>query len=215
MTVLSQGQEWTVADGDGVALTRVRMGIGWDKDPTAGAIASGRADIDLDATAMQFAEGQLFDIAFYNNLATRDGSVVHQGDNQTGSGGGDDETIHVDLGRVYGKVDTIVFLVSSYQGHDLTWVNNAYCRLLDDEDGVELARYTLTAGSSQTGMVMAKLVREGAGWKLVTVGEGVAVSVPTEAVDKVAASPEPFVGRARFRRGTMSRDPRVGQGVAS
>ncbi len=185
MTVLSQGQEWTVADGDGVALTRVRMGIGWDKDPTAGAIASGRADIDLDATAMQFAEGQLFDIAFYNNLATRDGSVVHQGDNQTGSGGGDDETIHVDLGRVYGKVDTIVFLVSSYQGHDLTWVNNAYCRLLDDEDGVELARYTLTAGSSQTGMVMAKLVREGAGWKLVTVGEGVAVSVPTEAVDKV------------------------------
>ena len=88
MTVLSQGQEWTVADGDGVALTRVRMGIGWDKDPTAGAIASGRADINLDATAMQFAEGQLFDIAFYNNLATRDGSVVpHQGDNQTGGGG--------------------------------------------------------------------------------------------------------------------------------
>jgi len=133
---------------------------------------------------MQFADGQLFDIAFYNNLATRDGSVVHQGDNQTGSGGGDDETLHVDLGRVYAKVDTIVFLVSSYQGHDLTWVNNAYCRLLDEDD-VELARYTLTGGSSQTGMVMAKLVREGAGWKLVTVGEGVAVSVPTEAVDKV------------------------------
>jgi stress response protein SCP2 len=185
VTVLSQGQEWTVADGDGLALTRVRMGIGWDKDPTAGAIASGRADIDLDATAMQFAEGQLFDIAFYNNLATRDGSVVHQGDNQTGSGGGDDETIHIDLGRVYGKVDTIVFLVSSYQGHDLTWVNNAYCRLLDDQD-VELARYTLTGGSSQTGMVMAKLVRESGGWKLVTVGEGVAVTVPTEAVAKIA-----------------------------
>ncbi len=188
MTVLSQGQEWTVADGDGLALTRVRMGIGWDKDPTAGAIASGRADIDLDATAMQFAEGQLFDIAFYNNLSTRDGSVVHQGDNQTGSGGGDDEAIHVDLARVYAKVDTIVFLVSSYQRHDLTWVNNAYCRLLDD-DGVELARYTLTAGSSQTGMVMAKLVREAhggqSGWKLVTVGEGVAVSVPTEAIEKV------------------------------
>lgn len=184
MTVLSQGQEWTVADGEGRALTRVRMGIGWDKDPTAGAIASGRADIDLDATAMQFSDGQLFDIAFYNNLATRDGSVVHQGDNQTGSGAGDDEVVRVDLGRVYDKVDTIVFLVSSYQGHDLTWVDNAYCRLLDEE-GVELARYTLTGGSSQTGMVMAKLVRAGDGWTLVAIGEGVAVTVPTEGVEKV------------------------------
>jgi tellurium resistance protein TerZ len=184
VTVLTAGQEWTVADGDGRALTRVRMGIGWDKDPTAGAIASGRADIDLDATAIEFADGQLFDITFYNNLSTRDGSVVHQGDNQTGSGAGDDETVHVDLGRVYAKVDTILFLVSSYQGHDLTWVNNAYCRLLDEED-VELARFTLTGGTSQTGMVMAKLVRAGDGWSLVAIGEGVAVTVPTEAIAKV------------------------------
>ncbi len=184
MTVLTQGQEWSVAGADGRALTRVRMGIGWDKDPTAGAIASGRADIDLDATALQVADGQLFDIAFYNNLATRDGSVVHQGDNQTGRGEGDDETIVVDLSRVYAKVDTILFVVSSYQGHDLTWVDHAYCRLTDDED-VELARYTLTGGSSQTGMVLAKLVREGAGWKLVAIGEGVAVTVPTEAIAKL------------------------------
>ncbi len=64
-------------------------------------------------------------------------------------------------------------------------MNNAYCRLLDD-DGVELARYTLSGGTSQTGMVMAKLVRSGDGWKLVTVGEGVAVTVPTESIPKIA-----------------------------
>jgi tellurium resistance protein TerZ len=85
---------------------------------------------------------------------------------------------------VYAKVATILFLVSSYQGHDLTWVNNAYCRLLDEED-VELARFTLTGGTSQTGMVMAKLVRAGGGWSLVAIGEGVAVTVPTEAIAKV------------------------------
>jgi tellurium resistance protein TerZ len=184
VTVLTQGQEWTVASADGRALARVRMGVGWDKDPTAGAIASGRADIDLDATAVQFAGGQLFDIAFYNNLATRDGSVVHEGDNQTGSGEGDDETIAVDLDRVYDRVDTILFLVSSYQGHDLTWVNHAYCRLSDDE-GLELARYSLTGGSSQTGMVMAKLTRAGDGWTMTAIGEGVAVTVPTEAIAKL------------------------------
>ena len=178
MTQLSAGETYDIV------ATRVRMGIGWDKDPTAGAIASGRADIDLDATAIEFADGQLFDIAFYNNLSTRDGSVTHQGDNQTGSGAGDDESLLVDLARVHAPVDTILFLVSSYQGHDLTWVNNAYCRLLDEED-VELARFTLTGGTSQTGMVMAKLVRAGDGWSLVAIGEGVAVTVPTEAIAKV------------------------------
>ncbi len=184
MTMLTQGQEWALAAPDGQTLTAVRMGIGWDKDPTAGAIASGRADIDLDATAVQFAGGELFDIAFYNNLATRDASVVHQGDNQTGSGEGDDEVIAVDLARVYGRVDRIVFLVSSYQGHDLTWVDQAYCRLTDLE-GLELARFTLTGGSSQTGMVMAVLVRTQDGWSLRAVGEGVAVTVPTQAIDKL------------------------------
>jgi tellurium resistance protein TerZ len=184
MTVLTQGQEWAVADESGAHLTKVRMGIGWDKDRTAGAIASGRADIDLDATAVQFAGGQLFDIAFYNNLATRDGSVVHQGDNQTGSGEGDDETIAVDLSRVYARVDTILFLVSSYQGHDLTWVNHAYCRLTGD-DGVELARYTLTGGSSQTGLVLAKLSRSADGWTMTAIGDGVPVTVPTDAIPKL------------------------------
>jgi len=184
VTVLTQGQEWAVVGSDGQRLAKLRMGVGWDKDPTAGAIASGRADVDLDATAVQFAGGELFDIAFYNNLATRDGSVVHQGDNLTGSGEGDDEVIAIDLDRVYGRVDRIVFLVSSYHGHDLTWVDRAYCRLADEDD-VELARYTLTGGSSQTGLVLAVLDRGPTGWTLRTIGEGVAVSVPTQAIDKL------------------------------
>jgi stress response protein SCP2 len=185
VTQLSQGQEWQVAGADGRPLTRVRMGVGWDKEPTAGAIGTGAPDIDLDATAVQFSAGQLFDLAFYNNLRTRDGSVVHLGDNQTGRGEGDDETITVDLGAVYGKVDSIVFLVSSYQGHTLEWVNRAYCRLTDDED-VELARFWLTGGVPDTGLVLAKLVRDGEGWKLVTIGEGVAVTVPTEKLNLIA-----------------------------
>ena len=90
MTQLSQGQEWEVADAEGRRLSRVRMGVGWDKARTAGAIGTGAPDIDLDATAVQFSGGQLFDVAFYNNLRTRDGSVEHLGDNQTGRGEGDE-----------------------------------------------------------------------------------------------------------------------------
>ncbi len=182
MIELSRGQEMALQTADGQPLTRLQMGLGWDKEPGAGFIGSGRADVDLDATAVQFAGTQLFDIAFYNHLETRDGSVVHLGDNISGRGEGDDERLTVDLGKVYPRVDTILFLVSSYQGHTLDWIDNAYCRLVDDQE-VELARLTLTEGVPRTGLVMAKLFRDGEHWRLRAIGEGVAVTVPTESID--------------------------------
>lgn len=182
---LTRGQEMALATDDGRPLTRLRMGVGWDKRAGAGFIGSGAADVDLDGTAIQFAGGRLFDIAFYNHLATRDGSVVHLGDNISGRGEGDDEQLTVDLERVYAKVDTILFLVSSYQGHTLEWVDNAYCRLVDEDD-VELARLTLTDGTPRTGLVLAKVFRDAEGWRLRAVGEGVAVTVPTESLDRLA-----------------------------
>ena len=185
MIELEKAQEVPLVAADGRRLTRVRMGLGWDKNPTAGAIGTGAPDIDLDATAVQFAGGQLFDLAFYNNLATRDGSVVHQGDNKTGSGSGDDEVVSIDLDKVYTRVDTILFLVSSYHGHSLEWVANAYCRLVDDTDDTEVARFTLTLGVPETGIVMAKLVRAEDGWAMHTIGQGIAISVPTRSVDKL------------------------------
>ncbi len=133
MIELTKGQEMALETAEGQPLTRLRMGLGWDKEPGAGFIVTGLPDVDLDATAVQFAGTQLFDIAFYNNLETRDGSVVHLGDNITGRGEGDDEQLTVDLGQVYPRVDTILFLVSSYQGHTLDWIDNAYCRLVDDQ----------------------------------------------------------------------------------
>jgi len=179
---LTRGQELALTSDDGAPLTRVQLGVGWDKVPTAGFIGSGAPDIDLDASAVQFADGQLFDLAFYNHLETRDGSVVHLGDNTTGRGEGDDEVLTVDLGKVYGKVDTIVLFVSSYQGHTLEWIANAYCRLVDEQD-VELARLRLTGGVPETGLVLAKLFRDGDGWRLRAIGEGIAVKVPTESVE--------------------------------
>jgi tellurium resistance protein TerZ len=178
---LTRGQEMALATDDGRPLTRLTMGLGWDKERGAGFIGTGAPDVDLDASAVQFAGGQLFDLAFYNNLQTRDGSVVHLGDNISGRGEGDDERLKVDLSKVYAKVDTILFLVSSYQGHTLEWVDNAYCRLVDDD--VELARFTLTDRTPRTGLVMAKLFREDEHWRLRAIGEGVAVTVVTKSLD--------------------------------
>ena len=106
----------------------------------------------------------------------------------TGKGEGDDEVITVDLGRVYPRVDTILFMVSSYQGHSLEFIRNAYCRLVD-HDGTELARFTLTLGVRETGLVMAKLFRDGPVWKLRPIGTGIALKTPTDSIEALV----PFV----------------------
>ena len=182
MIEMTRGQELALVAEDGQPLTRLQVGLGWDKERTAGFIGTGAPEIDLDASAVEFADGQLFDLAFFNNLETRDGSVVHLGDNLTGRGEGDDEVLTVDLTRVYGRVDAIVFLVTSYQGHSLEWTNNAYCRFADGS-GLEVARFTLTGGVPETGLAMAKLMRDGDRWTLQAIGTGIAVTVPTESVE--------------------------------
>ncbi len=182
MIELTRGQEMALTTPDGRPLTRVTMGLGWDKAPGAGFVGTGAPDVDLDASAVEFAGRQLFDLAFYNNLQTRDGALTHLGDNLTGRGEGDDERLTVDLDRVHPRVDTIVFLVSSYQGHTLEWVDNASCRVVGDDD-LELARFTLTGGVPRTGLVMAKLVRDDEHWRIHAIGRGIALTVPTESVE--------------------------------
>jgi stress response protein SCP2 len=181
---LTRGQEIALETAEGQPLTRLQMGVGWDREPGAGYIGSSRVDVDLDATAVQFTGTDLFDIAFYNHLETRDGSVVHLGDNISGRGEGDDERLTVDLAKVHPPVDSILLLVSSYHGQSLEWIRNAYCRLLDEHD-TELARLTLTEGVPRTGLVLARLYREGEGWRLEAIGQGVAITVPTESIDQL------------------------------
>ncbi len=188
MIELAKGDELVLTDDDGRALSTLTVGLGWDKERTAGFIGTGAPEIDLDASAVEYTGDQYFDFAFYNNLQTRDGAVVHLGDNLSGRGDGDDEVVTVDLARVYARVDTIIFLVTSYQGHSLEWTNRAYCRFVDDQ-GVERARFTLTGGVPETGLAMAKLVRDGDGWRLRAIGEGIAVKIPTEALEAL----RPFV----------------------
>ena len=168
---------------DGTPLGRLTMGLGWDRKAGAGFIGTGAPEVDLDASAVQYAGGQLFDLAFFNHLETRDGAVRHLGDNLSGRGEGDDEQISIDLAKVYPRVDTMLFLVSSYQGHSLEFVRGAYCRLVDEESGAEVARFTLTEGVPRTGFMMATMVRDDEGWRLRAVGQGIAVKVPTESLE--------------------------------
>lgn len=185
MIELTAGQELALASEDGAPLAALTLGLAWDRSGSAGFLGTGAPEIDLDLAAIQFAGGALFDLAVFNHPTTRDGSVVHRGDNRSGRGEGDDEQITVDLASVHGPVDTIFVLVTSYQGHALEWINRAYCRVLD-QDGAEVARVRLTGGVAESGVVVAALTRDGAAWRLRVIGEGIAAKVATEAIGGLA-----------------------------
>jgi hypothetical protein len=55
----------------------------------------------------------------------------------------DDDTIEIDRERTHPQVDTILLLATSCQEHITEWARKAYCRLID-ENGIELARLTIT-----------------------------------------------------------------------
>ncbi|MFJ9586531.1 TerD family protein [Streptomyces acidicola] len=172
---LNKGQQISLSKSDGTALTSVRMGLGWKAAPRKGFLAKlmGGGDIDLDASAVLIAGGQPTDVVFFQHLVSDDGSVRHTGDNLTGGAGagGDDESILVDLARVPAHVDQIVFTVNSFTGQTFAEVQNAFCRLVDETTGAELARYTLTGGGSHTAQIMAKVHRTGGGWQMKAIGE--------------------------------------------
>ena len=173
MTVsLTKGQRVSLTKRDGGSLSRVRMGLGWDAVKKKGLFGSRTQSIDLDASALLFdGHGALVDQVWFQQLTSRDGSVRHTGDNLTGAGEGDDESIQVDLSRVPANVNTLVFTVNSFTGQNFSQIENAYCRLLDETAGdAEIAKYNLTGSGNHTAQIMAKVSRDGAGWSMTALG---------------------------------------------
>ena len=158
-------------------LTAVAVGLGWDVRTTTG------TDFDLDASAIGVkADGKVMSdqhFVFYGNLKSPEGSIEHTGDNLTGEGEGDDETIKVNLAAVPTDVDKIVFPVSIYEAEQRSQsfgqVRNASIRVVNQANNEELARYDLTEdASTETAMVFGELYRNGAEWKFRAVGQGYA-----------------------------------------
>ncbi|MEU2225693.1 TerD family protein [Streptomyces sp. NPDC018347] len=168
---LSKGQAISLEKKDGATLTAVRMGLGWQAAKRRGLFGSRTREIDLDASAVLFAGAEPEDVVFFRHLVSDDGSVRHTGDNLVGGvGQGDDEAILVDLQRVPAHIDQIVFTVNSFTGQTFQEVENAFCRLLDEATGQELARYTLAGGGEYTAQIMAKVHRAGSGWTMTAIG---------------------------------------------
>ena len=174
----------SLSKGGNVSLTKaapnlgaIAVGLGWDVRSTAG------DDFDLDASALALGENHkiLSDewFVFFNNLKSPDGSIEHQGDNLTGEGEGDDEVINIDLKAVPPQAVSIVITVSIYDAESrrqsFGQVRNAYIRVVNLVNDVELARYDLTEDASvETAMVFGEVYRHSGEWKFRAIGQGYA-----------------------------------------
>ncbi|MFE5832426.1 TerD family protein [Streptomyces sp. NPDC056488] len=163
---LQKNQTVSLVKGGRPLLSQVKMGLGWEP-------AYRGKDIDLDASVIAYGpQRNHLDSCYFGKLAILNGSVKHSGDNLTGEGAGDDEVITVDLGRLPAEVSGLVFTVNSFSGQKFTEVAKAYCRLLDAATGEELVRFDLTTAEPQTGVMMAKLIRQFSGeWEMTAMGE--------------------------------------------
>lgn len=173
---LTKGQSLSLTKQNGESLTKIRLGLGWDSAVPVkrGFFGGSKAvEIDLDASAILFdANKQPLDSVFFNNLKSKDGSIKHTGDNLTGEGDGDDESITVDLGSVAPNVAHIVFVITSYSQQTFDMVENAFCRVIDESVSTspEVAKYQLTESGRHTAMIMAKLSRASGGWNFQAIG---------------------------------------------
>ncbi|GAA4881408.1 TerD family protein [Kitasatospora terrestris] len=165
------------ADLDGV--THLSIGVSWD--PTAGSSGGllGKlrqktgTDLDLIAVAMHGSEPVR--LAGLDSLDPMgNGSLVHSGDNQTGHGDGDDETVTVTLAQIPAHITSIVFIAAAYKKRSA----------FQNARNISFKVYDATGGSSQqvadiwpsmltddNGCAVAKAVRVGTGWKLQVINE--------------------------------------------
>ncbi|MFE9306728.1 TerD family protein [Streptomyces sp. NPDC006706] len=163
---LQKNQTVSLVKGGRPLLARVKMGLGWEP-------AYRGADIDLDASVIAYGpQRNHIDSCYFGKLTILNGAVKHSGDNLTGEGAGDDEVIVVDLGRLPQEVTGLVFTVNSFSGQKFTEVAKAYCRLVDATTEEELVRFDLTHAQPQTGVMMAKLIRQFTGeWEMTAMGD--------------------------------------------
>ncbi|MFJ2413697.1 TerD family protein [Streptomyces brevispora] len=163
---LQKNQTVSLVKGGRPLLSQVKMGLGWEP-------AFRGKDIDLDASVIAYGPNRNhLDSCYFGKLSILNGAIKHSGDNLTGEGAGDDEVIVVDLGRIPAEATGLVFTVNSFTGQKFTEVAKAYCRLIDAATGDELVRFDLTSAEPQTGVIMAKLIKQFSGeWEMTAVGD--------------------------------------------
>lgn len=171
---LTKGQKLSLAKA-APGLKTITIGLGWDPRPSDG------QEFDLDASVFLLTERGMVssdaDFIFYNQTCSSCGSVEHSGDNRTGDGEGDDETINVDLTTLPASVQRIAIVVTVHEAkvrrQSFGQVKNSFIRIVDQANEKEICRYDLEEDySGETAIVFGELYLEGSDWQFKASGHG-------------------------------------------
>ena len=177
---LQKGQKISLEKEAGGALASVVMGLGWDVAKKKGlfGFGGGNQSIDLDASCFMFDDNnQPVDLVYFGHLSSNDGSIQHSGDNRTGEGDGDDESIIVELEKVPAGIKSLFVAVTIHDAQarrqNVGQVSNAFVRLVNHETGQEVLRFDLSEDySTETAMVFGEVYRHQGEWKFRAIGQG-------------------------------------------
>jgi len=171
----------SLAKGGNINLTKtdpllknIKVGLGWSVRITDG------ETFDLDASVLMVkADGQARsdnDFIYYNQKKSACGCVHHDGDNKTGVGDGDDESIHVFLDKLPTEIDKLMVCASIHHAaekkQNFGQVLSAFIRLVNKDTHEEVTRYDLSENAStETAMVFGEIYRHEGDWKFRAVGQ--------------------------------------------
>ncbi|MEV0252579.1 TerD family protein [Nocardia sp. NPDC050712] len=144
-----------------VPMPVVRIELGWQSGP----------GVDADASALLLVGGKVrsdSDFVFYNQPQHASGAVRHEGKQQ---GPTVLDQLWADLGRVEPQIETIV-IAASADGGTFGQFQGLYVRVLDANNGAEVARFDSTGATSETAFVLGELYRRQGAWKFRAVGQG-------------------------------------------
>ena len=178
---LQKGQKINLTK-DNTGLSKIMVALGWDEiGASKGSFGKifQSSDMDCDASVILLRNGKFQareDLVYFGNLRHKSGAIVHQGDNLTGGGEGDDEQIMIDLSQVPKDVDRLIFVVNIYEAQQrhqhFGMVKNAFIRVVDQRNNKELARYNLTDDcSNMTALIFGEVYRHDGEWKFSAIGQ--------------------------------------------
>lgn len=160
-----------------IGLSKLSVGLGWIPNEGTG------YDFDLDASAFMIDANRLIPaeeyFIFYGNTDSPDNALKHTGDDPTGgnSAAGDDETIEVDLNKVNPDITEILFVVTIHDAiqrkQNFGQVKDSYIRIVDNDSGIEVAKYELGEDFSiETAVEFGRLYLRNGKWKFEASGIG-------------------------------------------
>lgn len=172
--VLSKDKTFRMEKGDQFTLPadlkEINLGLGWTP-------YSGGLDLDASCILLKDADGDgdldPWKIVYFGNKT--EAGVMSKGDNTTGAGSGDDETICVNFANIDPSVSALAFVVNIYTtGGSFKNIKDSYVRMYDPNSRHEYARLTLDNRYTKSGVVFCVIYR-GQGpntpWTVLAVGE--------------------------------------------